>query len=109
MNMYVGNLSFETTEEDLREAFGEHGTVDSAAVITDRYTGEPRGYGFVEMADQAEAQAALEALNGAELKGRELRVEEARPRSGRRGGRGDRGGRGGGDRGGREDRGDRSW
>ena len=94
MNMYVGNLSFEATEEDLREAFEEHGQVDSVAVITDRYTGEPRGYGFVEMPDQAEAQAAIDALNGLELKGRELRIEEARPRSGRRRDRGDRGGRG---------------
>ena len=107
MNMYVGNLSFEATEEDLREAFGEYGAGDSVAIIKDRYTGEPRGYGFVEMSDQGEAQAAIEALNGVELKGRELRVEEARPRSGRRRDRGDRGGRGDrGDRGGREDR---SW
>lgn len=90
MNIYVGNMSFETTEEDVREAFEKHGQVESVAIVKDRYSGEPRGYGFVEMPDSDEGQSAIAALNGTELKGRALRVEEARPRSERRRGGGRR-------------------
>ncbi len=91
MNIYVGNLSGEITEEDLRQAFEAFGQVASAKIITDRYSGLSRGFAFVEMPTRAEAQAAIAGLNGKELKGRTLRVDEARPRSeGRRGDRGDR-------------------
>jgi len=87
MNIYVGNLSREVTEEDLRQAFEAFGEVTSAKVITDRYTGVSRGFGFVEMPANDEARAAIAGLNGKELKERTLRVDEARPRSeGRRGG-----------------------
>ena len=88
MNIYVGNLSHELTEEELREAFQEFGEVTSAKIITDRYSGVSRGFGFVEMANKAEAEAAITGLNGKELKGRTLTVNEARPRSDDR--RGDR-------------------
>jgi RNA recognition motif-containing protein len=92
MNIYVGNLSREVTEDDLREAFEEFGQVASATVIKDKFSGESRGFGFVEMPAKAEAQSAINGLNGKELKGRTLNVNEARPRSeGRRGG-GRRGG-----------------
>ena len=92
MNIYVGNLSYEVTEEDLRQAFGAFGQVESINIIKDKYSGESKGFGFVEMPDKAEAQSAIEGLNGKELKGRALKVSEARPRSeGRRGG-GSRGG-----------------
>jgi RNA recognition motif-containing protein len=77
-NLYVGNLSFQTTADDLREAFGQHGTVTTAQVIADRDTGRSRGFAFVEMADGAEQ--AIENLNGTELQGRTLTVNEARPR-----------------------------
>ena len=107
MNIYVGNLSFDVDEEELRNAFEEFGKVESANVIKDKYSGQSRGFGFVEMPDKAQAQSALEGLNGKELKGRAINVNEARPRSegrtsGRRegGGRRDRGGYGSG-RGGR--------
>ena len=92
MNIYVGNLSFEVADEDLAVAFREYGQVDSARVITDRYTGRSRGFGFVEMPEQSEAQAAIEALNGTEIKGSQVTVNEARPRSDRdqRGGGGRR-------------------
>lgn len=80
MNIYVGNLSYGTTDDDLRAAFAAYGTVTSARVITDRDTGRSRGFGFVEMADQGEARAAIEALNQTELQGRQLRINEARPR-----------------------------
>ena len=96
MNIYVGRISYEVTDEELREAFAEHGQVDSATVIMDRYTGRSRGFGFVEMGDQAEAQAAIAALNGAELKGRAIVVNESKPREGGGGGGGGRGGGGGG-------------
>ena len=98
MNIYVGRISYEVTDEELREAFAEHGQVDSATVIMDRYTGRSRGFGFVEMGDQGEAQAAIAALNGAELKGRAIVVNESKPREGGGGGGGggDRGGGGGG-------------
>ena len=90
--LYVGNLAFATTSDDLRDAFSEFGTVSSATVITDRETGRSRGFGFVEMEDGAEQ--AIEAMNGKELAGRTLNVNEARPREDRRGGGG--GGYGGG-------------
>jgi RNA recognition motif-containing protein len=92
MNIYVGNLSLDASEEDLRQAFEAFGQVESAKVIMDRYTGQPRGFGFVEMPAREEAQSAIDGLNGTDLKGQDLRVEEARPRPER--GRGD-GGRGG--------------
>ncbi len=94
MNIYVGNLSYDTTEDGLREAFGAHGQVDSARIVIDKYTNQSRGFGFVEMADNAEGQAAIDALNGADLDGRTLKVNEARPREEGRGGRGGGGGRG---------------
>jgi len=98
LNIYVGNLSFETSEADLRAAFAAYGTVTSARIATDRDTGRARGFGFVEMADQAEAQAAIAALNGKDLQGRTLTVNEARPREDRGGGSrgGNRGYSGGG-------------
>lgn len=80
MNIYVGNLSYQATDEDLREAFGAHGTVKSASVIMDKMTGQSRGFGFVEMSSKSEGEAAITALNGKELKGRPLRINEARPR-----------------------------
>ncbi len=92
MNIYVGNLSNEVTEEDLKQAFEGFGQAASVNIIKDRYSGESRGFGFVEMPAKAEAQSAIEGLNGKELKGQMLKVSEARPRSeGRRGG-GRRGG-----------------
>lgn len=95
--LYVGNLSFRTTQEDLRELFAQAGTVESASVIEDRETGRSRGFGFVEMATQEEAMAAIEQFNGKEFNGRNLTVNEARPRTE---GGGGRGGGGGGGRGG---------
>lgn len=96
MNIYVGNLARDVTEDDLKQAFEAFGKVNSAAVIKDKFSGESRGFGFVEMPTNAEAQAAMTGLNGKEFKGRTLNVNEARPRSeGRRdGGRGDSGGGG---------------
>ena len=96
MNIYVGNLSYETTEEDLRRAFAEFGTVTSVNVIKDKFSGESKGFGFVEMSTKEEAQEAINGLNGQELRGRAMNVNEARPRTERPGGGG--GGRGGGDR-----------
>jgi len=99
MNIYVGNLSFKTTDAELREAFEAFGAVDSASIIVDRQTGRSRGFGFVEMPDSDEAQRAVEGLNGAQLGGRQLTVNEARPRQDRpAGGMGERraGGYGGG-------------
>lgn len=81
MNIYVGNLPREATEEDVRKEFEAFGQVASAKIITDKYSGEPRGFGFVEMPAKAEAQAAISGLNGKQLKGRTLTVNEARPRS----------------------------
>ena len=97
MNIYVGNLPFEATEDALHVAFTEHGEVTSARVITDRMTGRSRGFGFVEMANNDEAEAAIKALNGQDFQGRTLTVNEARPRENGGGG----GGGGGGDRGSR--------
>ncbi|HXD32735.1 MAG TPA: RNA-binding protein [Pyrinomonadaceae bacterium] len=94
--LYVGNLSFRTTSEDLREAFASAGTVESATVIEDRDTGRSRGFGFVEMATPEEATAAIEQFNGKDLGGRNLTVNEAKPRTERAGGGGGRGGYGGG-------------
>jgi RNA recognition motif-containing protein len=102
MNIYVGNLSYEVTEEDLKQAFERFGDVDSARVIKDKYTGKSKGFGFVLMADKAQAESALQGLNGEDLKGRSLNVNEARPRSeghrdgARRGGPKHSGGRWGG-------------
>ncbi len=93
--LYVGNLPFSSTEEDLRDVFGRHGTVESVAVITDRETGRPRGFAFVEMGDESSAQSAIQALNDTELGGRNIRVNEAMERQ-RGGGGGGRGGYGGG-------------
>lgn len=80
-NIYVGNLPFNTNSSELEELFSAHGSVDRAQVISDRETGRSRGFGFVEMADEGEAQAAIEALNGADFQGRQLRVNVARERS----------------------------
>lgn len=87
MNIYVGNLSPEVTEEDLQKAFAAFGQVTSANVIKDKFSGQSRGFGFVEMPAKAEGQAAIDGLNGTQLKGQTLNVNEARPRTeGRRGG-----------------------
>ena len=80
MNIYVGNLSYDISEADLREAFEAFGEVDSAKIITDRDTGRSKGFGFVEMPDQGNGTTAIDGLNGQELGGRPLRVNEARPR-----------------------------
>src|SRR5262249_38824512 len=93
MNLYVGNMSYETTEDQLREAFAQFGTVTKVQVITDRETGRPRGFAFVEMSDGGEA--AIAGMNGKMLGGRTLTVNEAKPREDRGGGGGGRGGRGG--------------
>ncbi len=92
MKIYVGNLSYEVTEQDLRQALEEFGQVESVTIIKDKYSGQSKGFGFVEMASKAEAQSAIESLNGKELKGRVLNVNEARPRTENRGGRGGYGG-----------------
>ena len=83
MNIFVGNLSFDTTERDLEAAFAAYGAVTSARIATDRETNRPRGFGFVEMANQAEAQAAIGGLNGSQLQGRTLTVNESKPREDR--------------------------
>jgi cold-inducible RNA-binding protein len=97
VKLYVGNLSFQTTQQDLEELFGQSGQVDSVSIVTDRDTGRSRGFAFVEMSGDKEAQAAIQALDGKELDGRELKVNEAKPRDDR----GRRGGFGGGSGGGR--------
>jgi RNA recognition motif-containing protein len=99
MNIYVGNLSFDETETSLEASFAQYGEVTSARMITDRDSGRPRGFGFVEMPNQGEAEAAISALNGKEMNGRALTVNEAKPREDRGGG-GGRGGYGGGGGGG---------
>ncbi|HEY2385717.1 MAG TPA: RNA-binding protein [Candidatus Binatia bacterium] len=110
MKLYVGNLSYDVTDNDLREAFAAHGQVTTADVVKDRQSGQSKGFGFVEMPSKDEANAAMQALNGTALRGRAINVNEARPRTdggggggggggGRRGGGG--GGGGGGGRGGR--------
>jgi len=93
MNIYVGSLSYRASEEELRQAFEAFGQVESVKIIKDKYSGESRGFGFVEMPDNTEAQSAIEGLNGKELSGRTLKVSEARPRSEARRGGGRRGGR----------------
>jgi RNA recognition motif-containing protein len=97
--IYVGNLPFSTNDAELRSMFEAHGTVASATVVMDRETGRSRGFGFVEMTDDAQAQAAIEAMNGKSINGRDLTVNEARPRE-NRGGFGGGGGGGGRGRGG---------
>jgi RNA recognition motif-containing protein len=110
MNIYAGNLLREVTEDELRQAFEEFGQVEKAHIIKDKYSGESKGFGFVEMPSKEEGQSAIDNLNGKELKGRTLTVNEARPRTDNRGGRGGygrggkdggRGGYGGGKGGGR--------
>lgn len=109
MNIYVGNLAWAVSDDDLRQAFASYGEVASATVIKDKFTGQSRGFGFVEMPSSSEGQAAITALDGFDLKGRALKVNEARPAERRE----DRGGGGGGrgprnsSRGGGGDRGDR--
>lgn len=92
MNIYIGNLSHETTEETLRQAFSGHGEVSSVNIIKDRYTGDSRGFGFVEMFTKEQARSAISTLNGTEVDGRLLKVNEARPRNDNRSGGGDWGG-----------------
>jgi cold-inducible RNA-binding protein len=110
MKLYVGNLAFQTTSEELQEMFAQAGTVESAAVVEDRDTGRSRGFGFVEMATKEEAAAAIDQFNGKEVNGRALKVNEAKPRENRGGGgnRGFGGNRGGGGGGNRRDFGGRS-
>ena len=109
-NIYVGNLSYEATEDDLRQAFQAHGEVTSVAIIMDKMTGRSRGFGFVEMSDKNQAAAAIAALNLQEVRGRAITVNEAKPKTegGPRGGGGGRGGYGGGGGGG-GGRGRRDW
>ena len=102
-NIFVGNLDFAATEAAVRALFEAHGTVTRVSLVTDRDTGRPRGFGFVEMSDSAEADRAIAALNGSDLGGRALNVNEARPK-GEGGGGGGRGGSGGGPRQRREPR-----
>lgn len=98
-NIFVGNLSFASTEQTLRSLFEQYGTVDRVSIVTDRDSGQPRGFGFVEMSNNAEGDAAINALNGRDLDGRSLNVNEARPK-GEGGGGGGRSHGGGGGRGG---------
>jgi len=105
MKLYVGNLSFDTSEQDLKTLFGECGTVASTNIIEDRETGRSRGFAFVEMSSKDEGQKAIAQLHGKEISGRELKVNEAKPQENRGGGGGGRGNFGGG--GGGYDRGDR--
>ena len=94
MVIYVGNLPYQATEQQLRELFTPHGNVSSARVVMDKFTGESKGFGFVEMPDQNEANNAIKALNGSEMMGRSLRVNESQPRPRDGGGPRDRGDRG---------------
>lgn len=95
MNIYVGNLSFEVGEDDLQQAFSAFGQVATVNIIKDKFSGESRGFGFVDMPAKAEAEAAISGLNGTDIKGRTVTVNEARPRTEGRGGGGGGGGRGG--------------
>ena len=104
MKIYVGNLSFGTTEDQLRDQFAEHGDVGEVVIVTDRDTGRSRGFGFVTLDDDGAARGAIEALNGTEVDGRTLTVNEAKPRAPRTGGGGGYGGGRGGGGGGRRDR-----
>ena len=81
MNIYIGNLSYDVTEDDIRSAFEDFGSVDSVKIIMDRYTGRSKGFGFVEMPDDSEAKAAMSELNEKDFKGRTIKVNEARPRT----------------------------
>ena len=109
MKLYVGNLPFSVTEESLHQMFATYGQVDSTSVVRDKFSGQPRGFAFVEMGNQAEGEAAIQGLNGSQVDGRAIAVNEARPQAPRPGGGGFGGGRGGdrgrgprqGDRGGR--------
>jgi RNA recognition motif-containing protein len=94
-NIFVGNLSYQTRQDELETAFAAYGAVERVSVVTDRETGQPRGFAFIEMTNRNEASNAIAALNGAELNGRALNVNEARPREERGGGGGNRGGNGG--------------
>jgi len=96
MNIYAGNLPHETTEDELRQAFAEFGQVTEVRLIMDKFSGESKGFGFVEMPSKAEAEKAIEAMNGKDFMGRTLNVNEARPKVDRGGGGGRRGGFGGG-------------
>lgn len=98
VNIYVGNIARSVTEDELREAFAAHGEVSSVTLIKDKFTGEPRGFAFVEMPSKAQAIAAMKEMDGREMQGRSLIVNEARPKADKRGGGG---GRGAGGRGGR--------
>jgi RNA recognition motif-containing protein len=100
MKLYVGNLAFQTTGEDLQQLFSQAGTVESASVVEDRETGRSRGFGFVEMSTKEEGQAAIQQFNGKDVSGRNLNVNEAKPREDRGGGGGGFGGGRGGGRGG---------
>ena len=95
--LYVGNLAYSVTNEDLKDLFSQSGTVESVAVVSDKFSGQSKGFGFVEMADAGEAAAAIQSLDGTEFKGRNIKVNEAKPREGGGGGgpRGGGGGRGG--------------
>lgn len=93
VNIFVGNLSFQTTQDELQAAFAAYGAVERVSIVTDRDSGQPRGFGFVEMSERSAAEAAISQLNGKEMNGRALNVNEARPKT--QGGGGDRGGRGG--------------
>jgi len=104
-NIFVGNLSFNTTEDELRQAFEAYGAVERVSILTDRDTGRSRGFGFVEMASNEDGEKAIAAMNGAQLGGRTINVNEARPKADRPSGGG--GGGGGRDRGDRGDRGGR--
>ncbi|HZU23905.1 MAG TPA: RNA-binding protein [Bryobacteraceae bacterium] len=106
-NIFVGNLSYQTTQDELQQAFSQYGEVERVNIITDRDTGQPRGFAFVEMTERRDAETAIAQLNGAELNGRALNVNEARPKpagggfgGGNRAGGGGRGRSGGGNRGG---------
>lgn len=101
MSIYVGNLSYQVTQEDLQSVFAEYGTVKRIQLPVDRETGRPRGFGFVEMESDAQESAAIEALDGAEWMGRDLKVNKAKPREDRKPAGGGAGGWGGGNRGGR--------
>jgi len=107
-NIFVGNLNFRTTQDDLHQAFSQYGAVERVSIVTDRATGQPRGFAFVEMTNADEAEAAISRLNGAELDGRALNVNEARPRPAGGGGGGGYGG-GGGAGGGRGQRRQPRW
>jgi len=105
--LYVGNLAYAVTDQDLKDLFSQSGAVESVAVISDKFSGQSKGFGFVEMADAAGADAAIKTLDGSELKGRNIKVNEAKPREGGGGG-GSRGG-GGGGRGGDRSGGGNRW